>query len=167
MTATRAMSALFASSLALAGVFGGPARGAAQDAQPAPAATPTCTQPEVPPLPDAPTQRDLRDQALRVRLRELLCALDSRRRLGLVGQEKCYFGPELVRIPPARYDEIRAAYKSDPVELWHALLSEPEDPNAAPITVRVVSKSGPNCEDDYERKLEDEAAAVQKELNSR
>jgi hypothetical protein len=167
VNATRALSALFASSLALAGVLGGAARGAAQEAKPAPPAAWTCTQPAVPPLPDPPTARDVRDQALRVRLRELLCALDSRRRLALVGQEKCYFGPELVRIPRARYDEIQKAYKSDPVELWHALLSEPEDPNAAPITVRVVSKSGPNCDDDYERKLEDEAAAIQKELNFR
>jgi hypothetical protein len=139
----------------------------AQDAKPPRAPPWKCTRPDVPPLPDEPTERDLRDRALQERMRRLQCELDARRHLAPARQEACYFGPENVRIPPARYDEIREKYKSDPVELWHALLSEPEDPNARPIVVRVVSKSGPNCGDDRERKLEDEIDAIQKELNFR
>jgi hypothetical protein len=81
--------------------------------------------------------------------------------------ESCYFGPEYARISNERYEEIWQAHKSDPVELWHALLSEPEDPNLPAIELRVTSKSGPNCQSDYERKLESEASAIQKQLNFR
>lgn len=138
----------------------------AQEAKPPPRAAWSCTRPEVPALPDRPTERDLRDRALQERLRKLQCELDARR-LAPSRQETCYFGPESMRIPGKRYDEIRAAYKDDPIELWHALLSEPEDPNAPPITVRVNSKSGPRCGDDRERQLEDEIDATQKDLNFR
>jgi len=139
----------------------------AQDAKPPQPPPWSCTRPEVPALPNEPTDRDVHDRALQERIRKLQCELDARRHLAPARQESCYFGPESVRIPPARYDEIQKTYKSDPVELWHALLSEPEDPNARPIEVRVVSKSGPNCGDDRERKLEDEIDAIQKELNFR
>jgi len=73
----------------------------------------------------------------------------------------------MLDVPASRYEEIRQAHKSDPVELWHALLAEPEDPNLPPIEIRVTSKSGPNCKSDQDRKLEAEASAIQKELNFR
>ena len=140
---------------------------AADDAKSPPTAPWTCTRPELPPLPSQPTERDLRDQKLRGRLREIGCEIDGRRRLEPGGQESCYFGPEYARITNQRYEEIWQAHKADPVELWHALLSEPEDPNLPPIEIRVVSKSGPNCKSDYDRKLEAEEEALQKELNFR
>jgi hypothetical protein len=164
MRARAALAAGAASLLALAA----PAAARAQDEKPPPPAVWTCTRPEAPALPDHPTERDMRDRALQERLRALQCELDARRHLeNAQPQERCYFGPETVRIPAKRYDEIRAAYKDDPVELWHALLSEPDDPNARPIQVRVNSKSGPHCGDDRDRALEDEIDAIQKDLNFR
>jgi hypothetical protein len=136
----------------------------AEDAKPAPW---TCTRPELSPLPREPTARDLHDHGLRARLREIECELERRRSLGAGALESCYFGPEYARITNERYEEIRQAHKGDPVELWHALLREPEDPNLPPIEIRVSSKSGPNCADDRDRKLEAEADAVLKELNVR
>ena len=139
----------------------------AQDAKPAPPAVGLCTRPEVPPTSSEATPRDLRDHALRVRLRTIECELDGRRRVSPDGIESCYFGPEYARISNERYEEIRQAHRSDPVELWHAILSEPEDPNLPAIEIRVVSKSGPNCQSDRDRKLEAEANAIQKDLNFR
>jgi len=139
----------------------------AEETKPPKPAPWTCTRPEIPPLPNEPSERDLRDQSLRVRLREIECEIDARNRLEPGGQESCYFGPEFARISNQRYEEIRQAHRGDPVELWHALLREPEDPNLPPIEIRVTSKSGPNCKSDYDRKLEAEANAIQKELNFR
>lgn len=139
----------------------------AQDAKPAPASVWTCTRPEVAPTSSDATPRDVRDHDLRVRLRTIECELDGRRRIAPDGNESCYFGPEYARISNERYEEIRQAHQTDPVELWHALLSEPEDPNLPPIEIRVTSKSGPNCQSDRDRKLEIEAGEIQKELNFR
>ena len=139
----------------------------ADEAKPAKPAVWVCTRPEVPPLTSDPSPRDLHDQGLRFRLREIECKIDALERLEPGGHESCYFGPEYTRISNPRYEEIRQAHKSDPVELWHALLSEPEDPNLPPIEIRVTSKSGPNCKSDQDRKLEAEASAIQKELNFR
>jgi hypothetical protein len=139
----------------------------AQVTRPEPPAAAPCSQPALPPLPSEPSARDLRDQGLRVRLRAIECELEARRRIAPDGTESCYFGPEYARISNERYEEIWQAHKSDPVELWHALLSEPEDPNLPAIELRVTSKSGPNCKSDYDRKLEREAEAIQKELNFR
>ena len=139
----------------------------AQDTKPKPPSAGPCSQPELPPLPSEPSARDVRDQGLRVRLRVIECELEARRRIAPTGTESCYFGPEYARISNQRYEEIWQAHKSDPVELWHALLSEPEDPNLPAIEIRVTSKSGPNCQSDYERKLESEASAIQKQLNFR
>jgi len=139
----------------------------ADEAKPAKPAAWVCTRPDVPPLTKNPSARHLHDQGLRQRQREIECELDARRRLTPDGVESCYFGPEWLRISNPRYEEIRQAKKSDPVELWHALLSEPEDPNLPPIEIRVTSKSGPNCKSDQDRKLESEAEAIQKELNFR
>lgn len=162
----RAHAALAAGAASLLSIAA-PISARAQDQKPKPPPAWTCTRPEVPALPSEPTERDLRDQPLRQRLRALQCELDTRRHLAPERQESCYFGPETVRISAKRYDEIRAAHKDDPVELWHALLSEPEDPTARPIEARVMSKSGPNCGDDRDRVLEDEIDAIQKELNFR
>lgn len=139
----------------------------AQDAKPAPPSVWTCTRPEVSPTSSEATPRDVRDHALRVRLRTIECELDGRRRIAPDGNESCYFGPEYARISNERFEEIRQAHLADPVELWHALLSEPEDPNLPAIELRVSSKSGPNCQSDHDRKLEVEADAIQKELNFR
>jgi len=139
----------------------------ADEEKPAPRAPWSCTRPQVPPLPSEPTARDVRDHGLGTRLRTVQCELDMRRHLEPAGTESCYFGPEYARISNQRYDELRSAHKDDPVELWHALLAEPEDPNLPAIELRVSSKSGPNCKSDYERKLESEADALQKELNFR
>ena len=139
----------------------------AEDAKPAAPAPWSCTRPEIRPLPSEPSARDLRDRGLRARLREIECEIDARRHVEPGGQESCYFGPEYARISNERYEEIRQKHKSDPVELWHALLSEPEDPNLPPIEIRVTSKSGPNCKSDYDRKLQADADAIQKELNFR
>jgi hypothetical protein len=136
-------------------------------AAPAPPSAGICTRPEVPPLTRDPSPRDLHDQGLRFRLREIECQIDALARLEPGGQESCYFGPEYARISNQRYEELWQAHKSDPVELWHALLSEPEDPNLPPIELRVTSKSGPNCKSDHDRQLESEAEAIQKELNFR
>jgi len=139
----------------------------AQDAKPVPPTAGTCTQPELSPLPTAPTARDLHDRGLRARLRDVECEIEARARLAPGGVETCYFGPEFVRISNERYEEIRQAHKSDPVDLWHALLTEPEDPNLPAIEIRVTSKSGPNCKSDRDRQLEDEADALHKALNVR
>ncbi len=146
-----------------------PSRSLAEDAKPAPKprAPFVCTRPQLTPLPADATPRDLHDQKLRARLREVECELDFRRSAGADGSESCYFGPEFTRISNQRYEEIRQAHKGDPVELWHALLREPEDPNLPPIEIRVTSKSGPNCRDDRDRALEAEANALHKELNFR
>ena len=139
----------------------------AQDAAPKPTSPVVCSAPEVAPLPDPPTERDLRDHALRHRIRSKECELEARRRADPEGMQSCYFGPELVRISNERYEEIRQAHKADPVELWHAILSEPEDPALPAIEIRITSKSGPNCKSDYERQLEAEVNALMKELNVR
>ena len=144
-----------------------PTAARAQEVKPVPPSAGTCTRPELPRLPSAPTARDLHDQGLRARLREIECEIEARARLAPGGQQSCYFGPEFVRISNERYEEIRQAHKSDPVDLWHALLSEREDPNLPAIEIRVTSKSGPNCKSDRDRLLEDEANAMQKELNIR
>ncbi len=142
-----------------------PARAQVADAKPP--ASKICTIPDVPPLPSQPTARDVQDQSLRHRLRSVECELEARRRIDPEGMESCYFGPEFVRISNERYEEIRQAHKADPVELWHALLSEPEDPNLPAIEIRITSKSGPTCKSDHDRKLEDEIDALTKELNVR
>lgn len=126
-----------------------------------------CSRPEVPPLPSPPTERDRHDQNLRHRLRSRECEIEARRRSEPDGSQSCYFGPELVRISNQRYEEIWQAHKLDRVELWHALLSETEDPNLPPIEVRVVSKSGTSCKPDYDRQLLDEVEALLKQLNVR
>lgn len=157
-----------ASAACLALLVAGSALGArADEPKPAKPAPWSCTRPEVPPLPSNPSPRDRHDQSLRFRLRELECKIDALKYLQPEGHETCYFGPEYARISNQRYEEIRQAHKSDPVELWHALLREPEDPNLPPLEIRVTSKSGPNCKSDDERKLEAEASAIQKELNFR
>ena len=157
-----------ASAIAVALLVAGAASAArADDAKPAKPAAYACTRPEVPPLTGDPSPRDLHDQGLRFRLRELECKIETLRRLEPGGHERCYFGPEYARISNQRYEEIRQAHKSDPVELWHALLREPEDPNLPPIEIRVTSKSGPNCKTDQDRQLEAEVSALQKELNFR
>jgi hypothetical protein len=112
-----------------------------EDAEPPKPAPFVCTQPQLPPLPRDYTKRDLDDHRLRARLREIECELEFRRRAG--GTESCYFGPEYARITNQRYEEIRQAHKSDPVELWHALLREPEDPNLPPIGSASHSRSRP------------------------
>ena len=162
----RALAALAAGAASLLSITA-PTAARAEDPKPKAPAPWTCTRPEVPLLPSEPSARELRDQGLRLRQREIECELDARRRRAPDGVESCYFGPEFARISNQRYEEIRQAHKSDPVELWHALLSEPEDPNLPPIEIRVTSKSGPNCKSDYDRKLEAEADAIQKELNFR
>ena len=111
--------------------------------------------------------RDQTDQRLHARLRALECELERRRQLGMTQEDRCYFGPAWVHMSPAREAEIRKAHADDPVELWHALMIEPSDPNAVPNEVRVRSKSAPNCDPDYDRMLESEANALRKELNFR
>jgi hypothetical protein len=139
-----------------------------EDAKPAPKRAPfVCTRPQLEPLPSDATPRDRHDRGLRARLREVECELEFRKHTAAGAGESCYFGPEFTRISNQRYEEIRQAHKSDPVELWHALLREPEDPNLPPIEIRVTSKSGPNCGSDRDRQLEAEANALQKELNFR
>lgn len=138
-----------------------------EDTPPEKPAVWVCSRPEVPPLPSQPTARDVYDQNLRHRLRARECEIESRRRSEPNGTESCYFGPEFVRITNERYEEIRQAHKADPVELWHAILSEPEDPNQPPIEIRITSKSGPTCKSDYDRELQDEVDALTKELNVR
>ncbi len=161
----RFLAALLTGSAVLGWVAAPAAR--AQDAKPAKPSVWTCTRPEVAPTSSDASPRDVRDHALRVRLRAIECELDGRRRIAPDGNESCYFGPEYARISNARYEEIRQTHLTDPVELWHALLSEPEDPNLPPIEIRVTSKSGPNCQSDRDLKLEAEANAIQKELNFR
>lgn len=126
-----------------------------------------CSAPEVPPLPSPASERDRHDQRIRYQLRAKECELEARRRADPGGMQSCYFGPEFVRISDERYEEIRQAHKADPVELWHAILSEPEDPNLPALKVVVSSKSGPNCKNDYERQLEAEIDALTKQLNVR
>lgn len=126
-----------------------------------------CSAPQVPPLPSPASERDLKDQNLRHQLRAKECELEARRRSDPGGMQSCYFGPEFVRISNERYEELRQAHKADPVELWHAILSEPEDPNLPALEIVVTSKSGPNCKNDYERQLEAEIDALAKQLNVR
>ncbi len=158
----------FASAVCLALFVAGVAFGArADEPKPAKPAPWTCTRPELPPPPGELTASDLHERRLRARLREVECELDFRNQLGSGSNEVCYFGPEYTRITNERYEEIRQKLKHDPVEFWHALLREPEDPNLPPLEIRVTSKSGPNCKDDRDRQLEAEANAIQKELNFR
>lgn len=126
-----------------------------------------CSAPEVPPLRSPASERDREDQKIRHQLRAKECELEARRRADPGGLQSCYFGPEFVRISNERYEEIRQAHKADPVELWHAILSEPEDPNLPALEIVVTSKSGPNCKNDYERQLEAEIDALAKRLNVR
>ncbi|MEX2205026.1 MAG: hypothetical protein WEF50_02225 [Myxococcota bacterium] len=157
-----------ASALGLALLVAGATLAArADEPKPAKPAPWSCTRPQVPPLASNPSPRDQHDQTLRFRLREIECKMDALKHLQPDGQETCYFGPEYARISNQRYEEIRQEFKHDPVELWHALLREPEDPNLPPLEIRVTSKSGPNCKSDADRKLEAEASALQKELNFR
>jgi hypothetical protein len=126
-----------------------------------------CPLPAVPPLPPEPDPRETKEFGTRTRLRMLECEIERRKKLGLSNESPCYFGPAWVRMSPKREAELRKAHAADPVELWHALMIEPDDPDAVPNEVRVRSKSGPNCDPDYDDNLEREAAALRKELNFR
>ena len=159
----RARSALVGLTLAIALCAAADAR-AAEETKPA---AWVCTLPAVPPLPPEPDARATKDFGVRTRLRILECEIERRKKLGLSDDDACYFGPAWVRMTAVREAEIRKAHAADPVELWHALMIEPDDPNAVPNEVRVRSKSGPNCDPDHDDMLEREAAALRKELNFR